>query len=138
MIRPPSWRDFFPYIVPPIAFEPSTCTFEGINLDACPIRTLLEVLKCAMSCGITVQGLFFHYCDQLSWYSILNAEVITILPKYFLSSLLTRLYCLPRYLVLWCKWPAEEFSRSTRSSSSSDDGSLCFPSLDFYPHVWPR
>ena len=49
-----------PYIVPPIASEPSAYTSEGINLDACLIKTLLEVVKCAMSCGITVEESFLH------------------------------------------------------------------------------
>ena len=60
MIRPPSWRILFLYIVPPIAFEPSTYTAQGTNLDACLIRTLLEVVECAVSYGITIQRSFLH------------------------------------------------------------------------------
>ena len=63
---------------------------------------------------------------------------MTTLSRYFISSLLARLYCLPWYPVLWCKWLAEEFPRSARSSSSSDDGPLHLPSLDSHPHVQPR
>ena len=90
----------FPYIVHQIAFKPSTCTAKSLSLDACPIKALLEVVKCVVSCKITVHESFFHYYGQLSWYSVLNAEAMTTLPRYFLSSLLTRLYCLPWYPVL--------------------------------------
>ena len=48
------------YIVPPIASETSTCTTQGISLDACPIRALLELVECAMSYEITVQRSFLH------------------------------------------------------------------------------
>lgn len=55
--------------------------------------------------------------------------------RYFLSSLFARLYSLPQYPVLWCKWLAEEFLRSAHSSGSLDDGPLHLPSSDSYPRV---
>ena len=57
------------------------------------------------------------------------------LPRYFFSSLLAHLYCLPRYLILWCKWLAKGFPRSAHSSSSSDDGPLHLSSPDSHPRV---
>ena len=71
-------------------------------------------------------------------YSALKAEVVATLPRYFFSSLLAHLYCLPRYPILWCKWQAEEFPRSPRSSSSSNDGPLRLCFLDSHPRVRPR
>ena len=62
-------------------------------------------------------------------------EVMATLPRYFFSFLLARLYCLPRYPVLWCKLPAEEFPRCAHSSGSSNDRFLRLPSLDFCPRV---
>ena len=66
---------------------------------------------------------------------VLNALVMATLPRYFFSFLLARLYCLPRYPVLWCKLPAEEFPRCAHSSGSSNDRFLRLPSLDFCPRV---
>ena len=87
----------FLYIVSPNASKPSTCTSQGRNWDACPIKTLLEVVESVMSGGTTVQLSFLHKCDQLSWCSALNVEVMAIFPIYFLSYLLARLWCLPWY-----------------------------------------
>ena len=50
----------FLYIVPLIASEPSTCTSHCSNLDACPIKTLLEVVDCVISYRATIQGSFSH------------------------------------------------------------------------------
>ena len=50
----------FLYILPLIAFESSTCIAQGVSLDACPIKDLLEVIECVVSCKITVQGSFLH------------------------------------------------------------------------------
>ena len=41
--------DSFPYIVPPIASQLSICMFQGNHLDACPIKTLLEVVERVVS-----------------------------------------------------------------------------------------
>ena len=87
----------FLYIVSPNASKPSTYTSQGRNWDACPIKTLLEVVESVVSCGTTVQLSFLHKCDQLSWCSVLNVEVMAIFPIYFLSYLLAHLWCLPWY-----------------------------------------
>ena len=107
----------------------------GSNWDACPIGTLLEVVKSVVSCGTIVQVSFPHYCGQLNWCSVLNMEVMATFPKYFLSSLLTRLWCLPQCFVFWCKWSNEAILRCICSSSSSNDGFVHFPSSDLCPHV---
>ena len=46
------------------------------NLDACPIRTFLEVAERALSYEVTVQVSFSHKCGQFSWCSALNVEVV--------------------------------------------------------------
>lgn len=50
----------FLYIVPPIASEPSTCMTQGINLDICPIKALLEVLECVVTCEL------WDYCSGIT------------------------------------------------------------------------
>jgi len=37
-----------------IASQPSIYTSQGSNLDACPIKALLEVVERAVSCGVIV------------------------------------------------------------------------------------
>ena len=128
----------FLYIVPHNASEPSIHTSLGSNWDACPIRTLLKVVKSVVSCGTTVQVSFSHKCSQLNWCRALNVEVMATFSRYFLSSLLARLWCLPWCLVFWCRWPTKAFPRCIHSSSSSDDGSTCFPSSELSPHVKSR
>ena len=128
----------FPYIVPHNAFEPSTCMSLGNNWDACPIKTLLEMVESIVSCGTTVQVSFSHKCSQLSWCRALNVEVMSTFSRYFLSSLLARLWCLPWCLVFWYRWPTKAFPRYICSSGSSDDGSTRFPSSDLSPHVKSR
>ena len=62
--------------------------FLGNPLDACPIKTLLEVVGGAMSCEDTVQVSFPHKCDQFSWCNALNLEgAITFLDISFLCCL---------------------------------------------------
>ena len=56
-------KGFLSYIVFSIASQSSTCTSKGNNLDACPIKTLLEVVESVVSCGITVQVSFPHKCS---------------------------------------------------------------------------
>ena len=48
----------FPYVVPSVASQPSICTTQGNPLDACPIKTLLEVVERAMSYENTIQVIF--------------------------------------------------------------------------------
>lgn len=50
----------FLYILSPIASEPSIYIAQGVSLDACPIKALLEVVECAVSYEITVQRSFLH------------------------------------------------------------------------------
>ena len=45
-------------------------------MDACPIRTLLDVVERAVSCEIIVHVSFSHKCGQFSWCSALNVEVV--------------------------------------------------------------
>ena len=74
--------DSFPFIVPLIASQPSLCTFQGNHLDACPIKTLLELVERAVSYE-TIQVSFPHKCGQFSWCSALNVEVaITFLASF--------------------------------------------------------
>lgn len=47
-------------------------------MNACPIRTLLEVVERAMSCEITIHMSFSHKCGQFNWCNALNVEVIVI------------------------------------------------------------
>ena len=47
-------------------------------MDACPVKTLLEVVESVVSCGITVQVSFPHKCDQLSKCRALNVEVMVV------------------------------------------------------------
>ena len=70
----------FPYIVHFIASEPSIRTFQGNHLNACPIKTLRQVVERAMSCEITVQVSFSHKYDQFSWCSALNVNVVVTFP----------------------------------------------------------
>ena len=42
-----------------IASKPSIRMSQRNNLDACPIKTLLEVVEKAVSYGVTVQVFFF-------------------------------------------------------------------------------
>ena len=72
--------DSFPYIVISIASQSFICTFQENHLDACPIRTLLEVVERAMSCEIAVHMSFSHKCGQFSLCNALNVEVVVILP----------------------------------------------------------
>ena len=58
--------------------------------------------------------------------------------RYFLSSLLARLWCLP-----WCptfcyRWPIKAFPRCIHSSDSSNDGSIRYPFSNLSPHVKSR
>ena len=69
-------RCSFTYIAPFIAFQPSIYTSQRNNLDAYPIKPLLEVLQRAVSCGITVQVSFPHKCSQFNWCKTLNVEVV--------------------------------------------------------------
>ena len=73
---PPISVGSFPYIVPSVTSQPFTCTIQGNHLDACPIRTLLEVVERAVSCEVTVQISFPHKCGQFNWCSALNVEVV--------------------------------------------------------------
>ena len=50
-------------------------------MDACPIKTLLEVVETAMSCEDTVQVSFPHKCGQFSWGNALNVEVAVTFPN---------------------------------------------------------
>ena len=70
----------FPYIVISIASQPFICTFQENHLDACPIRTLLEVVERTMSCEITVHMSFSYKCGQFSWCNALIMEVVVIFP----------------------------------------------------------
>ena len=49
--------------------------FLGKHLDACPIKTLLEVIKGAMSCENTIQMSFLHKRGQFSLCNALNMEM---------------------------------------------------------------
>ena len=106
---------------------------QGSNWDVYPIRILLEVVESVLRCGTIIQVSFPHKCGQLNWCSALNVEVIVSFSRYFLFSLLAYLWYLPRCPVFWCKWPTEVFSRCIRSSGSSNDWSLHFPSSDLSP-----
>ena len=75
--------DSFPFIVSPIASQPSICTFQGNHLDVCPIKTLLEVVERAVSCEI-VQVSFPHKCNQFNCCSALKVEVaVTFLASFY-------------------------------------------------------
>ena len=125
----------FLYIVSPNASDPSTYTSQGCNWDACPIKTLLEVVESVVCCGTTVQVSFPYKCSQLSRCSALSAEVMTTFPKYLISSSPTRLWCLLQCPTFWHRWPIEAFPRCICSLDSSDSGSVRFSSLDFCSHV---
>ena len=45
-------------------------------MNTCPIKTLLEVVRGAVSCEDTIQMSFLHKCGQFSLCSALNVEVI--------------------------------------------------------------
>ena len=60
--------------------QPSICTSQGNNLDACPIRTHLEVVERAVSYEVTVQVFFPHKCNQFNWCSALIMEVVVTFP----------------------------------------------------------
>ena len=64
-----------PFLIQSIISQPSICTFQGNHLDACPIRTFLEVVEKDMSCEIIVYVSFPHKCGQFSWCSALNVKV---------------------------------------------------------------
>ena len=87
-----------------MASQPSTCTSQGNNLDACPIRILLEVVENVVSCEVTVQGSFLCKCSQLSWCRALNVKVMVTFYRYFLSSLFARLWWLPWCPAFGCWW----------------------------------
>ena len=70
----------FPYIVISIAFQPFICMFQENHLDACPIKTFLEVVERAMSCEITVHMSFSYKCGQFSWCNALIVEAVVIFP----------------------------------------------------------
>ena len=50
----------FSYIVSSIESQASICTSQENNLDACPIKTLLEVEERAVHCEVTVHVSFLH------------------------------------------------------------------------------
>ena len=52
--------DYFPYIATWNASQPSTWIVTISHSDACPIKALLEVVECVVSCEGTVQGSFCH------------------------------------------------------------------------------
>ena len=58
IVHPLFLGDYLPFIVISLASQPFTCTFQGIFLDTCPIRTLLEVVEGVSSCEVTVQESF--------------------------------------------------------------------------------
>ena len=49
--------------------------FLGKHLDACPFKTLLEVIEGAMSSENTIHMSFLHKRVQFSWCNALNMEV---------------------------------------------------------------
>jgi len=49
---------------------------QGSNLDAFPIRALLEVVERVMSYGVIIQVSFPHKCGKFNWCRALNVEVI--------------------------------------------------------------
>ena len=50
----------FPYIAHFPTSQLFICTFQGNSLNACPIRTLLNVVERVVICEITVQESFPH------------------------------------------------------------------------------
>ena len=58
IVHPLFLGDHLPFIVISLASQPFTCTSQGIFLDTCPIRTLLEVVEGVSSCEVTVQESF--------------------------------------------------------------------------------
>ena len=82
----------FPYIVISIAFQPFNFTFQENYLDACPIKTFLEVVERAMSCEITVHMYFSYKCGQFSWCNALIVEVVVIVPDMSPSAACTILF----------------------------------------------
>ena len=74
------WRSL-PYIVPSITSQPSICTILGNPLDACPIKTILEMVEGAVNHENIIQVSFLHKCGQFSWCSALNMEVAVTFPN---------------------------------------------------------
>ena len=82
-----------PFLIQSIISQPSICTFQGNHLDACPIRTFLEVVERAISCEITIHVSFPHICGQIYWCSVLNVEMAVIFPD------ISRFHCLHDFVV---------------------------------------
>ena len=125
----PSSRGSFPYIVFSVASQPSTCMSKGNHWDACPIKTLQEEVKRAVSCEVIVQVSFPHKCGQLSWCRALNVEVMATFPDIFLFRCLHD-WCPPSCFTFWSRELGKVIPRCICFSGSSDDGLACLLSSD--------